>query len=647
MKIFFYILSGFFALILCLLLSLWIWPSLVINNTSLAWFRSYVNQDSETLNWETANIQVGSRSFWTKTLNFQAENLSWSDTNTQTNMGNLSLESELEFSLFSFTRPRIEQLDLDLKALKLKTTELSLEGDLRAEKNQESVQAELDLIADLGGSKWRADFEIEGPIESALWNLLLRNEQKEIVVSTQGEASFEAKELKLTQELSLIWAEQDFLRLSGLDSQFSWADDFTLRMSGDWLLPGREILTQEVLDRSAKGSLELFFSSSELSLEEDWGGNLKVRGGLSDLHDFSEQRGLSKIFVPAPFHQLSGPIRFEISSTFSSEQKVVLPVEYTLETDLSSVDQALHLKLSGQLGVEQTDEGFELSSIEAELEIEDLKLVWPDLGLKAPPPLLPDDRFQKEVEAPIRDEPESPPFYEGIAYDIRIRNSEKPIRIQTQFSGEPLSFSVNLRLQSERGILGSLNVDPITLELFRREAELREAKIEFASRLEESKVEALLLVPFSEYRVFVRVRGSVSEPVLILESEPALERQEILAVLLFGQPLGDLDFEEGDSVASAEAALVDKSLTLGTMFLFASTPVESISYNPLTEKVQARFRLPGGVSLMLGSDTETLTDVGIIKRLGGGFRFRTLFSEMLAEDSEVQASAVLEWLLRY
>ncbi len=58
-----------------------------------------------------------------------------------------------------------------------------------------------------------------------------------------------------------------------------------------------------------------------------------------------------------------------------------------------------------------------------------------------------------------------------------------------------------------------------------------------------------------EYTVFIKITGSLSEPLLELYSEPALGQEDILSVILFGKPTSELSEGQDQALRSAGAQL--------------------------------------------------------------------------------------------
>jgi hypothetical protein len=125
-----------------------------------------------------------------------------------------------------------------------------------------------------------------------------------------------------------------------------------------------------------------------------------------------------------------------------------------------------------------------------------------------------------------------------------------------------------------------------------------------------------------------------------------MERQSVLALLLFGRPIEGLDDEQSGSVSNMDAAAKDGALSLASLYLFASTPIETVGYNPHTKGLTARVKLASGTSLNVGANEQGVTDVGVSKRLSSHWRVQTTVNE--PDDPQGRsASTLLEWFLRF
>jgi hypothetical protein len=160
-------------------------------------------------------------------------------------------------------------------------------------------------------------------------------------------------------------------------------------------------------------------------------------------------------------------------------------------------------------------------------------------------------------------------------------------------------------------------------------------------------VEGRAQVVYTEYTVTVDVVGPLDEPRLELSSIPPLPERDLWSVLIFGRPLKALDAQDTESVGNLQAAAADGALGLASMYALASTPVESVGYNPITKQFQARLRLTDGTSLVLNSDFKALNEIGLRQRLGKNWSIRTYIENPFEENKKTSLNTYLEWSLSY
>jgi hypothetical protein len=166
------------------------------------------------------------------------------------------------------------------------------------------------------------------------------------------------------------------------------------------------------------------------------------------------------------------------------------------------------------------------------------------------------------------------------------------------------------------------------------------------------RVLGALRLRYADYLVRAEVSGPLELPRLTLSSDPPLPEGQLYAVLLFGRPLEELEADEGISVGSLRSAVADGALGFASLFLLASTPVESVGYDPATGFVSAKIRLGEGTSLRLGrrgAEGGAAQRIGLRRRLSRSWTLITDWTQ--ASDSLSQEgsglSAFLEWVRRY
>ena len=101
-----------------------------------------------------------------------------------------------------------------------------------------------------------------------------------------------------------------------------------------------------------------------------------------------------------------------------------------------------------------------------------------------------------------------------------------------------------------------------------------------------------------------------------------------------------------DAPEAMQAAMANKAMALTTFFIFASTPIQSIGYNPDNGALSARFRLGDKTSLVMGTNQEKEQNVGLRRRIGKGFILSTSVNRD-PEDNQTTGSAFIEWHKRY
>jgi hypothetical protein len=90
--------------------------------------------------------------------------------------------------------------------------------------------------------------------------------------------------------------------------------------------------------------------------------------------------------------------------------------------------------------------------------------------------------------------------------------------------------------------------------------------------------------------------------------------------------------------------MADSAIGLVTMYYLASTPVESIGYNPETKGFTAKVKLRQGLSLVVGTG-EASQEVGLRKRIGRNWTVET--TAITDDEAGKKGVAMLRWGKRY
>ena len=233
-----------------------------------------------------------------------------------------------------------------------------------------------------------------------------------------------------------------------------------------------------------------------------------------------------------------------------------------------------------------------------------------------------------------------------LDWTIRVETPKgRPARILSNITPTHIPVSVDLLVKPE-GTLGTIEVSDFPVELFRRKAKIDRFSMDLKEPSEQSAVSGSFSIPYDHYTVTILVAGTVEDPAITLQSTPPLSQADIISTLLYGEPVDALDSGGAASVSSLSAAIADRALALASMFVLASTPIQSVSYNPQTKSFSARIRL-GKTTSIVASGGGGTQQVGIRQRIGKGWSVTTTYGTTNDPSTISGATALIEWTKRY
>jgi hypothetical protein len=234
---------------------------------------------------------------------------------------------------------------------------------------------------------------------------------------------------------------------------------------------------------------------------------------------------------------------------------------------------------------------------------------------------------------------------------------EHPVRLISNLAKTEVPLHLALSLHSQNTsteMTGQLHTGKFPLELFNRNAEIERLLIGFTplegptaknSRVEHP-VDGVIRVQYTDYTVRILLNGTLEKPKITLTSTPPLPQDKLFSVLLFGQPLETLDPQQATSIGDVSAAMANGAINFISLYLLASTPIQSVGYDPRTGVFTAKLRLGEGTSLNIGADPGELQRIEIQKRLGRFWTIVTEFNDPTAPERR-SLQAFLEWSNRY
>lgn len=349
--------------------------------------------------------------------------------------------------------------------------------------------------------------------------------------------------------------------------------------------------------------------------------------------------------VPAPLNVLNGNLNLNVNGKTKLNQGQ-FPIQ--ISSRLSSKTQKLDLDGLGDFKFNRIQDEFS-PELNFNLTLSQVQLEIPRLDWAIPPQLFPDDRigpiFKSNRETKLESQ-------SAFNYKIHLRTPQnQPIKIVTNLAQAPIPVGLDLHVESQKPLSGVIQVGKFPVEVFRRKALLDHFDIQLAHPIKDSSIDGLLRVDYADYQISLKALSTIDKPRISATSDPPLPENQVYAALLFGRQMEELNSDQAASVGDARAAFADGAVSLASLFVFASTPIQSLGYDESTKSISAKVRLGEGTSLNIGSASPVSgaaqnASAGIQKRLG---RFWTITTDLSRSDTGEGgvASAYLEWSHRY
>nr|BFD62632.1 hypothetical protein BdHM001_13130 [Bdellovibrio sp. HM001] len=353
--------------------------------------------------------------------------------------------------------------------------------------------------------------------------------------------------------------------------------------------------------------------------------------------------------IPAPFHVLKGEVLLQAEAHLPD---LTSPMSGTaqMQTRLASKTQKLWTTtkaVASTAGVLPKPTGL---NIQVQSLLEDILLEAPPLRLEPPPQALPDKRFvlkaeplataPKDVSAPSIKE--KLPFALNWTVDVK---TAKPVQISSSLLPQNIPVAVDLHIEDNGLMKGTVAVQSFPFEIFRKKAVVKNVDLIFHANSRVPELSGQINYANPEVDIRILLLGSLEKPRIEFESDPPLNRQQIVSVLLFNKSLDELNEEEVNSTASMSRAMSDGAFGLFSLLFLSSTPIQSVSYNPVTKAYTARVRLDDSTTLSMGSDFSEERQFTVRRRLGGPWSIRTELRQ--TDERPDVVLTLLEWLKRF
>lgn len=389
---------------------------------------------------------------------------------------------------------------------------------------------------------------------------------------------------------------------------------------------------------------------------------------IPDFGALVKSLGASKYAVPAPLNALRGKVWAQVrggGDLANGGIEAPLSFRSRLKSGEPGKDDVQHLDTNvvGTLHLDPLGDGV-APQLKVKAELSDVQLALPRITLTdgAAPQLFPDKRMRstKAVRAEALSRgvlenqhpdilvgPPAPPAPGAFKYQVEVASPPtNPLHLVSNLAKSPIPIAVAVTASNDAAPRGHALVRGFPLNLFRRQAYVDRFDLEFVSPQAAPTIDGKLRVEYTDYTITILILGTLKAPQVILSSEPPRPQNQLIAVLLFGKEMNDLDDDQLKSVDNFGGAAADGALSLASMYLLASTPVQSVGYNPQTHAFTAKITIGKGTSVNIGSDLGDYQKLGVQKRLARDWSVETYIERNTDADTDA-VTALLEWSRRF
>lgn len=369
-------------------------------------------------------------------------------------------------------------------------------------------------------------------------------------------------------------------------------------------------------------------------------GSITIRSFRS-LQEILNSQGL---MVPAPLDVLEGELALRLQGAVQySAAETVLPAE--LEIDLKSENQSAKAKVLSTVKLRK-----DLKSVDMDVKalVQELWLQLPPLDpLGGVPRIAKDSRILLEPKAAPKKNKKSKKLF-TLSVDVETLNPGA-IRLLSKYAKPYVPLSLKVLTEPGKDVTGFIQLEPFSVTYLRRTVNLENLRLGLTAIKQgqegEFPIEGRMRVDQTDYRVFIDVKGTTKRPQVVLTSEPSLTPNEIISVLLYDRTTDQLVSGDAETAGSVQAAMADRAIGLFGLWAFATTPIRSFFYNPVTKTYTATLQVAEGLTAGIGTNWEQTTNLELRKRVSRQWVLTAAWAP--GESEAAQGKLVLQWEKRF
>jgi hypothetical protein len=537
------------------------------------------------------------------------------------------------------------------------SSRLTVKSELTANYNDRHVQilSHPQIVIENKKKKIRVSSEIDGRIDSRQVKIEFQSNvnglpapflqtrfQGEVTAPVGGEADSKSSiSFFVTTPLKLFFIDSKMRPPLEKSCHCSIPEVISAELKGKYWPASRQAklaleldsLTNRLFSLDFAANADVEFKNGEWNFSPELDSKMIIHS-FAGLRNFLNARG---VMVPAPLDVLDGAIEL------NAQGPVIVGDLFTA----TSVQAAAVLKSKNQRVRLRTTTMFKLSRDFKKLDV-GLKAVIDELQLELPPidpvrgiPKLTRDRRFLRLPKDV----ESKKFKVVFTFDIETSKSNS-IQLLTKLAKPYIPVGLRVYQSQPHGVAGFIATDPFEIHYLRRVAKVDVMRIDLKPvGPQDYPLQGRLYVDQTNYRVLINISGTTRAPRIDLSSDPYLPKADIISVLLYDRTSDQLVTGDLETVGSVEAALADRAIGLFGLWLFATTPIRSFSYNAITKVYSATLLLANGLTLGVGTNWEQTTYVEVRKRLTRRWILTATWRP--EEDDESAGNLVLQWEKRF
>ena len=355
--------------------------------------------------------------------------------------------------------------------------------------------------------------------------------------------------------------------------------------------------------------------------------------------------------VPAPVSVLKGGLSASFSARGEPKSDRI-DFDYQARGDLSGQKQKVKFHVAGGGAALRPMTESRAIKARAAATLDDVALQMPHLDVLKMPKVTLDSRIknagakeEKTEAAVISSSAGVAASTSAVELELTVGTSQ-PILLYTDLAKTPVPIALDLKLDQPSGLMsGAVEVKSFNVEFFRRNATVDHLTLTFRAGSKLVGLDGLIKYKADEAMISIRLLGTSAKPQVVFESDPPLNQSDIIGLLVFGKSPDELDADQSATVANTQTAMSDKAFGLASLYLFASTPIQFVGYDPAAKAYTMKLRIPGGETLSVSSDFDATKSVQLRKRLSRNFAIVTEAVNSTTEGNSVVT--FLEWFKRY